>query len=188
MQYIFILLSALFFLGCSPKYKTVSEYVSPPTEEGKECLSECQKQYGSCKEICEANFEICKVKAAKVAKENYDKKMHEYVILLEQYVDQMRMYDLERDLYYFGGYYGYGYGYGNFGYYNPYQMFWAYPSTLYRPLPPIKPSLNQEIKLAEKQMCQVDCCTKTFDECYVRCGGVIKDKEVCVKNCPKDEK
>lgn len=186
MQYIFIFISTLFFLGCSPKYKTVSEYIVPSSEAGKACLAECQKQYGSCKEICNANFDICKVKAYEVAQQNFDRKMQYYIAQLEQYATQMQMYELERELYYFDGFYGHGFRYP--GYYYPHRMFFGYSFSMIRPLKPIRPTLEHEIRLAEQQMCKIDCgCTKTYNECYVRCGGVIKKTEVCTKNCP-DEK
>ena len=187
MKYIFIAISTLFFIGCSPKYKVVNEYVMPQTESGKSCLSECQKQYGSCKEICKANFEICKTKAHIQAQENFERKMHKYSILLESYLDDMEMYQLEVDLMYFDGFYG-GYGrYGYSGYYYPRRMFMMHPGSMYRPARPLKPSLTQEIQLAEMQMCQIDCgCTKTYDNCFVGCGGSVKAKQICIENCPSE--
>ncbi len=179
MQYIFIVLSALFFIGCSPKYKVVSEYEVPKSQSAKACLIECQKQYGSCKEICSANLEICKTKAYKVAKQNFDRLMQSYVLQLERYTREMQFYELERELYYFNGFYSRGYGY------YPRGMMWTFPFYMNRPMIPLRPTLENEIRLAEKQMCSVDCgCTKAYDECYVGCGGIIKDKEVCVENCP----
>lgn len=186
MKYIFIILISLFFLGCSPKYKIVNAYVAPQTESGKACLVECQKQYGSCKEVCKANFEICQTKAHATAKENYDRKMQRYSILLERYLDDMEMYQLEIDLMYFDGFYG---GYGRYGYsgYYPHRMFMMYPMPVYRPARPYKPSLAKEIQLAEAKMCQIDCgCTTTFDDCFVGCGGTVKTDRICIENCPSD--
>jgi len=192
MRYIFIVLSSLFFLGCSPKYKVVNEYVAPQTESGVACLSACQKQYGSCKEVCKANFEICKTKALSAAKANYKKKMHQYSVLLERYMDDMEMYQLEIDLMYFDGFvgygYGYGHGYGRYGYY-PHSMFMMRPMPLFRPVRPLKPSLEREMQDAQTQMCQIDCgCTTTFDGCFTGCGGTLKTKRICIENCPNDRK
>jgi hypothetical protein len=186
MKYIFIVLSALFFLGCSPKYKVVNEYVSPKTESGKVCLGECQKQYGNCKEICKANFDICKVKADETAKANYESKMQQYLVLQERYIDDMEMYQLEIDLMYGFNGFGYGYGYGYNGYY-PHSIFMMRPMPLFRPVRPRKPSLAQEIQLAEMKMCQIDCgCTKSYDNCFIGCGGEVKTSRHCIENCPSD--
>ena len=188
MKYFFIILSSLFFLGCSPKYKIVNKYVAPETESGKACLVECQKQYGSCKEVCKANFEICKTKAHAAAQENFELKMQRYSILLEEFLDDMEMYQLEIDMMYFDGFggYGYGYGYGRYGYY-PHSLFMMHPMPLFRPTRPRKPSLEKEIQLAEMKMCQIDCgCTKTFDDCFVTCGGIVKADRICIENCPSD--
>lgn len=187
MKYVFMLISTMFFLGCSPKYKVINEYVAPQTPSGLASLSMCQKQYGSCKEVCKTNFEICKTKAHAAAKANYDNKMQQYSLLLERYLDDVEMYQLEIDLMYFGGFGGgysrYGYGYG--GYY-PHRMFMMYPEPLFRPLRPRKPSLAKEMEAAEMQMCQIDCgCTKTYDSCFIGSGGVLKTKRICIENCPK---
>ena len=191
MRYIFIIISSLFFLGCSPKYKVVNEYIAPQSEAGIVRLSECQKQYGSCKEVCKANFEICETKANAVAKENFENKMQQYSLALERYMDDMEMYQLEIDLMYFDGFGGYGYGmyggYGRYGgFYHPRSMFMMGPMPLFRPVRPRKPNLNSEMKSAQMQMCQIDCgCTKTYDSCFIGSGGVLKTKRICVENCPK---
>lgn len=181
MRTVFIFFTALFFLGCSAKYERINEYISPTSEAGKACLIECQKQYGSCKEICKANFEICKVGADKAAKANFERKMQVYVGRLERYAAELQMYELERDLYYFPGYYGYR----DYGFYYPHRMYWMHPYPYFRPVKPKKPTMDEEIKLAEMQMCQIDCgCLKTYDSCFVGCGGSVKQKEICVENCP----
>ncbi|MCH9813741.1 MAG: hypothetical protein K0U47_07335 [Epsilonproteobacteria bacterium] len=188
MRAVFIVVSMFFFLGCSAKYKSVNEYVLPTSETGKVCLKECQKQYGSCKEICKANFQICQTKAKQHAKANFETKTQEYVRRLERYAVEMQMYEFERDFYYLPGYYGYGYGYRGIGLYHPHRMFWMQPYPYFRPVKPKKPILEEEIKLAEMQMCQIDCgCLKTYDSCFVECGGSVKQKQICIANCP-DEK
>jgi hypothetical protein len=90
---------------------------------------------------------------------------------------------------YFGGFGGYGFGYGGYGYgggYHPHSMLMMHPMPLFRPVRPRKPNLNKEMQLAEMQMCQIDCgCTKTYDSCFVGCGGVVKTKRHCIENCPQ---
>lgn len=185
MKYIFMIISMAFFLGCSPKYRINTQHVMPTDEAGKSCISKCQKSYGSCKEICKANFDICKDKAKNQAQKNFDKKMHEYHIRLEQYASDIQMHHLERDLFYFNGYYGYGY---SRQYYYPRHLYWidTYPNY-YRPLRPLKPSLQAQIELAQISMCQIDCgCTKTYDSCFTGCGGKIEQSKTCIENCPSD--
>ncbi len=183
MRYI-IVLFFLLLLGCSPKYKSVSEHLLPPTIEGKECVSKCQEEYSSCKKICEANFDICKDRALKVAKERYDQKMQEYVALLEEYSYRLRAYDFERSFFYFDGFWGYGYS----RFYYPRYMFWIDYPILTIPRP-VKPKLSIEIKRAQKELCDLDCgCSKSYDKCFIECGGTVKESEVCIKNCPDDKK
>jgi len=184
MKYTFIMITALFFIGCSPKYRAIHEYKAPTSDEGKVCLVECQKKLATCKEICKANFETCKVKAEKAARESYEKKMKEYTIRLEQYASDIEMFELERSLYY-DDFFGYGY-YGR-GFYRPRHLFWASPMPLFVPKKPVKPSLEKEIQVAEMKMCQIDCgCTKSYDNCFIGCGGEVKTKEVCIENCPSE--
>jgi hypothetical protein len=192
MRYILIIIPVLFFLGCSPKYRSVNEYIPPKTEAGQMALSGCQQKLESCKSSCKANFDSCKVKAEAEARKSFDKKMHEYTIRLEQYASDMDMYELEMDLLYFDGfgYYGGGYGYGGLGYrgfYRPHGMFLMGPSPLFRPVRPRKPNLQAEIQAAQMQMCQIDCgCQKAYDSCFVSSGGELKVNQVCIKNCPSE--
>ena len=192
MKYILIALTMLFFIGCSPKYRAVNEYIAPVSETGKVQLNDCQKTFSTCKEICKANFDICKVKAEKAAHESYDKKMIRYQAMLEQYANDMEMYELELDLMYFDGF-GLGYGYGGFGYgygrygYSPFGGMMMGPRPLFRPHKPRKPSLEAEIREAEMSICQIDCgCTKSYDNCFLSVGGKINTKQVCIENCPSE--
>jgi hypothetical protein len=186
MKYIFMVIGLTFFFGCAPKYRVTTQHIMPTDESKKSCVSECQKSYGSCKEVCKANFEICKDKAEVIAKANFDKKIKEYQIRLEQWADDMEMYELEREMMYFDGFFGYGYGYPR--YYHPHSIFWM--GGLYagsRPLKPRKPNLQAEIEQVQMQTCQIDCgCTKTYDSCFTGCGGEIKVDKICIENCPSD--
>jgi hypothetical protein len=182
------MISTLFFIGCSPKYRTIHQYKAPTSEAGKTALVECQKQKTTCKEICKANFDTCKVKAEEVAKKSYEKKMKEYAIKLEQYASDVEMFELERSLYY-DDFFGYGYGCGYFGsgFYFPHRMFWASPMPLFVPKKPVKPNLEREIQAVQMKMCQIDCgCTKSYDECFTATGGTVSTKKICIENCPSD--
>lgn len=178
MRVLILMIGVLFIVGCGPKYQMVNNYQSPTSEEGKACLIECDKVYASCKEICKANFEICKVKAHETAEAAYEEKIRFYHAKLERYANEMQMYELQRDLYYYDSYYGYR----GYGFYHPYRTFWMEPYPYFRPQKPIKPNLEEEKLKAEMQFCQVDCgCTKSYDNCFQQCGGVITQEKVLIK-------
>jgi len=186
MRYLLSFMAVLLFLGCTPKYRVVNSYIPPQNETAPTCLNTCQIKLDACKKSCKAKFDTCKVKAEVAAKENYKKKMVIYQAKLEQYARDMEMVELERSLYYDDFYYS-GLGYYGGGFYRPHSLFWASPMPLFVPHRPIRPTIEKEIQNAQMQMCEIDCgCTQSYDNCFISCGGEIKSKKVCIKNCPSD--
>jgi hypothetical protein len=51
------------------------------------------------------------------------------------------------------------------------------------PTRPVKPSLANEIKNAQRT-CSNSCgCEKEYDSCFVSCGGTLDYEKFCVENC-----
>lgn len=182
MRYLLLLL-ALMLTACSPKYRTTYHYVAPQNPQAQNCIHHCKEAFSTCQKICQSNFAICKQKADAVAQKRYTQKMQNYYKALEQYANDMRRYEMERDLFLYDDFY-YPYRYG---FYRPFYrpVLWG-PSPAYTLSKPVKPSLEREKLDAEMKMCRIDCgCTESFDKCYEGCGGKILKKEVCIGNCPK---
>ncbi len=58
-----------------------------------------------------------------------------------------------------------------------------YHSKPHEPYRPIKPTLDAEIKEFQKN-CSRECgCTKSYDSCFVSCGGKLNYEKICVENC-----
>jgi len=65
-------------------------------------------------------------------------------------------------------------------YYTPFSL-----SRPYFDAPrPQKPTLESETQRIVKASCSNNCaCDKNYRLCYTSCGGVVKSRKVCVKNC-----
>jgi len=190
MQYLFFLISIFLLSACTPKYKVVKEYHPPKISSSSEvCIGLCATQRNVCETKCKDAFRSCQVKAHRVAKQRYAKKLQHYRQRLENYVDQVDDTQFDRSFINIS-YVGYGHPY----YYHPrYQgyannLFWYDPMpyySSYMPEKPHKPSLAQEEHKAEAEMCDLECgCPQSFDNCYIGCGGQINAKRLCVENCP----
>ncbi len=185
MKYLLLLSALLFLSACSPKYKTLYNYNSPTTQNGKLCVKSCKEKLATCKEICKSNFDICKVKAIKKAKLQYQQKLKAYYKALETYANQVQMHNLENELYFYSDFYYPGRGYGYWGPFGPYFMWDVHPT--YNIQKPKKPTLQEEIQKTELQECQIDCkCQVSYDNCFQGCGGKITQKKICIQNCPHE--
>jgi len=177
-----LLIPILFlFVACVPRYKIVKEYY-PPKESSS--LDSCKLKEQSCQDRCKANFDRCKIKADKEAEKLYKQKMKEYVNELEVYANLVDRYNFDREFDYYDPFF---YG-SRYCMVDPFfrRPLWHEP-MFYLPNRPVKPSLEQEKLKSESKMCQLDCgCHDLYDECFLSFGGVIKNKKICIKNCPNE--
>jgi hypothetical protein len=189
MRSLFLLFLALFFIGCSPKYKITKEYIPPNSVVQSTSITACQIEKERCKSRCKEAFEICEPKAKELAKKRYDKKLRDYKVAIREYERLMQEIEFQRDMALFDrGFYGY---YGDPFFCNPYYGFRnrllfyePFPPTYYLLKKPRKPSLEAEILKAESEICKLDCrCEEKYDDCFIASGGTIKQKRVCVENC-----
>ena len=191
MRYMILIFWIVFLSACSPKYKTVKEYMAPKVanENSSVCLGLCQNKKSSCKSKCKRAFDSCKIKAHKTADKRYKEKMDGYVKALEDYAQRAQQNDFDLNFAYIGPI-GYPY-YNRSPYYRDRffmdSMFWYEPRFNYLGAKPKKPSLEAETLKAESEICDLDCgCSDGFDECFIGCGGSILNKKVCIENCPDE--
>ena len=101
MRYLLLFCSFILFSACTPKYKTVYNYKAPVSQTQKECVNTCAQKRATCQAICKSNFDLCKVKATRIAKKQYQEKLQAYYKALETYANQVQMNNLESDLYFY---------------------------------------------------------------------------------------
>ena len=185
MKYLLLFSTLLIFSACTSKYKTLYTYSQPVLQTQKDCIETCAQKRTICRSICKSNFDICRLKAVKIAKKQYQKKLQNYYKALETYANQAQMNNLENELYFYNDFYYPGRGYG---YWGPFGPYWAWnPRPMYTIQKPVKPSLQQEIQRVELQECQIDCkCQTSYDKCFTSCGGKITSKKICIQNCPHE--
>ncbi len=181
MRYLAIVM-ILFFWGCGPKYKVLTALVLPEDPAQKACIQKCTDERATCRDICEADFAICRKKADAVAKKRYEEAMRTYTAKLEQYTKDLERYPCERRFYYYDGCFGYGCG--------PYYSWIWEPFPPYIPLAkPKKPNYETIKTETEMRMCRIDCgCEKRYIDCFKACGGKVIVRKKCVANCPTSEK
>ncbi len=184
MKYLLLLFALLFLSACTPKYRTVYNYVTPQDTQAQACVKTCKEKLATCKALCKSNFDICAKRAEKIAKARYEKRLQNYYKALEEYTRQMEMYNLERELFWYDDFYYYRHG---FGFYSPFgARLMIGPSPVYTVPKPVKPNLQQEIIQTQLKECRIDCrCLEAYDDCFQSCGGKITKKKICIKNCPK---
>jgi len=190
--------SLAFLLGsCSPVYKIDHDFQPPKTEKGLSCLKGCQSQLNQCGLQCGRQFSQCSLKAKKQAEKllpglekAYPQQLElwlsarsQYQRDLDWYEIQSQLEDLRRQRYLHHCRKGgkkeracsSSYGFRNHFYYDR--------SSFNLPRP-IRPTLAGETTKLVKTSCTQNCgCQSKYRLCYTSCGGVVKSKKICIKNC-----
>lgn len=194
----FIISIALLFLSSCSVYKVAYDFTPPKSKSGLVCLTKCQSQLKRCNLSCNQQYKHCGVKAGQTAKKRlpgllaaYPRQLEAWLNAREEYRRELDWYEFRldmaearRDRYLdrcekagkkrhicFNGYRGYSFLH----------------SRPHFNLPrPVKPTLAGETNLIRKETCTTDCaCNSSYRSCYTSCGGVVKSKKVCVRNCVK---
>ena len=199
MKYIFLSLTALLFIACSPKYEIKTLYTQPTTNQGKVCVKECNVKRETCQVHCNQKRDNCLAQAKSRAKNKFSSLMDEYEHVMHGYEAEMNRYDGEIASW-------------DREHIRLKQQFQTYRglcddkkdrksyecrraretddklSSLenIEPTPPTRPNkplLSEEIKEAQKS-CSNKCgCQKEYDNCFVSCGGTLDYKKFCIENC-----
>jgi hypothetical protein len=197
----FLLLTLTFLLtACSPKYEIKTHYTLPTDTQGKTCIQTCSSERKVCQTNCNQKQNQCLVTAKRSATNAFPSLMNEYQDVLNQYQYAMDRYNVERDswereerrVHQDVEHYRSSCNPKNP---NSYECKRSHElssqlNTLedHQPLAPqrpIKPSLASEIKHAQNN-CSNECgCIKSYDNCFVSCGGTLRYEKFCVENCKK---
>lgn len=193
-----VIVFALFLSSCAPVYKIAHDYSPPTSKRGLVCLSGCQSQLKQCNQSCSAQYKQCAVKAEQQAKKLLPGLLVAYPRQIQLWQNSHREYQRELDWYEFRQdmaesrrdlaidicvnkgekrsicYNKYGY--------DDYLFPRSKPSfSLPRP---IMPTLSSESTKIRKANCSHECgCNNKYRLCYASCGGVVKSKKICIKNC-----
>lgn len=190
----------LIFTACSPKYIIKTHYTLPTDAQGKACVQTCSNEQKVCQAHCNQKQNACLVTAKKSATDAFPALMYEYEGVLSAYYTEMDRYELvmrswERELRNVDRDYHHYRNACQGKPKNSYECRRAYEldgelrsiesSEPISPVRPIKPTLANEIKQAQKN-CSNECgCIKSYDTCFVACGGKLDYEKICVENCKK---
>lgn len=185
--------------SCSPVYKVAHDYTPPKSQKGLVCLKGCESKRSQCNLQCDRNYSQCSIKAERQAKKNlpallqaYPEKLEIWLDARDAYLRDLDWYEFQLDIYesrrarYIDRCID-----GGKKKYSCHRSF----HRLHRPLihdrpyfdipRPRKPTLASEAARIRKLNCNEDCgCDSKYRLCYTSCGGVVKSKKICIKNCP----
>jgi len=195
----FFLIPVLFLVtACSPKYEIKTHYTLPVDAQGKQCVKACSKERKTCQTNCNKMQDNCFARTKQSATDAYPSLMDEYHDVLMKYNYDISRYELEiaswereeRRLH------------QDFEHYrrtckskskNSYECRRSHEldnelvnledHEPLAPSRPVKPSLANEIKNAQRT-CNNNCgCEKEYDSCFVSCGGKLDYEKFCIENC-----
>jgi len=200
----FIFLLLVFFtsvgLSACSKYKIAYDYSPPKTKQGITCISGCQKQLRQCNHQCNAQYKQCSVRASQQAKKALPVLKEAYTLKLELWLDARARYEHELDRYEFEHFMAISrrdryvdrcmrkgkksracHRTYHHDHHDPYLSL----SRPYFNTPrPVSPTLTSETRRIQKVSCSTNCkCDSNYRLCYTSCGGTVKSKKVCIKNC-----
>ncbi len=197
LRYLSVFFILMIFMGCSPKYKVISEYKPSTSSEFKVCLAECKLDKSLCQSRCTTQHKLCMSLAYNKAKKLYDKKdLHykeeykKYILALEEFKNRQKIFlykekQLNDDYNYFSKECKkkkdtYACRREDEIYKNLLELKTNAPK---RPEEPKRVEFEEILKFFNSS-CSNECsCDKDFDICYESCGGIIKRYKICIENC-----
>jgi len=197
MKY-FLLLLALLFTSCSPRYEIKTHYQLPFTFTEKEEVKSCLSEKKRCQIRCNQRQDRCLAVARKSAKDEFKNVKNDYKVQLRDYNDEMDKYQrkmrnfehkerrLESDIR----------DYRNRCNLDKPKSYACHQLNELKsdlrhltdlepeePLRPFKPTLSENIRQAEAS-CSNECgCDKAYDSCFTASGGTINYERFCIENC-----
>jgi len=192
-----ILLSALLFSGCGPRYVIKNQYIPPTQTNSQKCLNQCAQARGACQAQCQQRYQYCLDDAYGKAKAVEQEELRAYDMAYMRYQMDFtqfrhRLHTWERD------YHDYGRDLSHF------QSRCEREKDAYsckrrdelrnhlnrmkrdrprEPWVPVRPSF-EDILVNQQSFCTTNCgCEQTYDNCFVGCGGTVIPHKICVENC-----
>jgi hypothetical protein len=198
MKLIIISLLTLLLGSCSPVYIVDHDLEPPKTANGLSCLKGCQSQLNQCDLQCNTEFSRCSIKAKQQAKKLLPGLLKAYPNQLQLWRSARSQYRRDLDWYEFQSRIDYSrrqsylrhcikQGKNKHSCRNRYghNSHYYYDRPSFNILRPVQPTLASETTKLVKTSCHKECsCKSKYRLCYTSCGGVVKSKKICIKNCP----
>lgn len=188
--------ACVFLVSCSPVYKVAYDFQPPKSQQGLSCLKGCESQQKQCDLNCNRQYSQCAKNAQSEAKKllpsllaAYPEKLEIWLLARDAYERDLDYYEFQRDLYE-SRRYRYLDRCEKSGKKRKHCIKTYRPSLFYPERPvfslprPIKPTLQSVTQNLIRNNCQTSCgCDARYRTCYSSCGGVVKSKRICIKNC-----
>ena len=197
-KFIILLLLGILLGSCSPVYKITHDLSPPKTVNGLICIKGCQSQLNQCNRQCSKRFDQCSIKAEQQARKELPALLHAYPQKLQLWLNSKAEYERDLDWHEFRrhmsdsrrDYYldrcekkGKNRSYCSNSFYYQHD-FLQHDRPSFNIPRPIQPSLANVAAKIRKLSCNKNCrCNSKYRLCYSSCGGVIKSKKLCIKNC-----
>lgn len=195
LKTIFIFSLALSLSSCGSVYKIAHDYKPPKSKKGLVCLTGCQSQLKQCNHSCNQRYKQCAIKSEQKAKVllpgllvAYPRQLELWLNAREEYRRDLDWYEFRRDMAESRHDVDIEHCKKNRknkncdrSYRTPFISFDRPSFNMPRP---VKPTLAREASSIRKASCNNNCgCNSNYRLCYTSCGGVVKSRKVCIKNC-----
>lgn len=186
--------------SCSPVYEIAHDLQPPTSARGLGCIRGCQSQLNQCNNQCGVKFNQCSVKAEQQAKrllpgllQAYPQQLELWLNARSQHQRDLDWYELRLDMAkarrdrYVNRCLTEGKKrkacYRDYGNRFDYSLYNNRPSfNLSRPE---QPTIASEASKLRNLNCDKSCaCDSKYRACYSSCGGIVKSRKICIKNCP----
>ncbi len=185
-------------LSTCSSYKIAYDYTPPKTKQGLVCIQQSQSQLNRCNNSCFYQYQSCLKTSQNQAQKKLPNLLKEYPLQLESWLNEREQYRRDLDFYelrmdlaearretYLGHCMKQGTKKSKCTSRHAYISLMPSVSRPYfNKGRPIKPTLLSVTNRTRAQNCSQQCgCQASFRQSYASCGGGVKSKKVCIKNC-----
>ena len=194
----FFLVILVPFLSTCSSYKVAYDLTPPTTKQGLQCIQQSQLQLSQCKNSCYYQYQRCLKTSQNQAQRELPSLLKEYPLQLELWLNEREQYRRDLDFYelrmdlaearretYLGHCMKQGTKKSKCTSRHAYVSLMPSISRPYfNKSRPVKPTLLSVTTEARTQNCSQKCgCQSAFRLSYASCGGTVKSKKVCIRNC-----
>ena len=195
---VLLLIITMPLLSTCSSYKIAYDLTPPKTKQGLLCVQQSQSQLNQCNNSCYYQYQRCLKTSQNQAKRELPHLLKEYPLQLESWLNEREQYRRDLDFYelrmdlaearretYLGRCIKQGEKKSKCTSQHAYISLMPSMSRPYfNKSRPVKPTLSSVTHRTRAQNCSQQCgCQSTFRLSYASCGGKVKSKKVCIKNC-----
>ena len=185
-------------LSTCSSYKIAYDYSPPKTKQGLICVQQSQSQLNQCNNSCYYQYQRCLKTSQNQAQKELPKLLKEYPLQLESWLNEKEQYRRDLDFYelrmelalsrresYLNRCMKQGTKKSKCSSHPDYiHLMPSMSRPYFNKSRPVKPTLSSVTAHSRAQNCSQQCgCQANFRQSYASCGGVVKSKKVCIKNC-----